>query len=294
MSGPLSSEAEAAGTHNAHPAYLAACEGRLGDQLRRLAPLGAGLHFALAGVGYASGASRPAAGLLLIGAAFALLYPITQSAWVRAHPHVPLLGIAALAAVGAANLAAAGRVEQAPGWSILLVCWGVAATQLSVSTRALVVGISVQIAVFAATALGLRSDIRPPAPHLWYAIMLCGAVLAVVGSRERHRADAALFGEEAHLRRRRRELRQREREIAAHERDLEGTVARQVDELVAGAEIMERLGTQLGEGVRHRSRRLAEEVDRISALPAESAPPHADEVRDSPGLGGPPRDGRDR
>lgn len=239
--------------------YRAHCQRRLVEQYASAVPLGLGFNLVLAGLCAAAGDPHAAGTLTGVAAAFALTYPLVRRAWFRQHPYVVIMGIAALCAVGAAALTSASSTYQTSGWGILLVCWGMGATHLSLPPPVVAVGIAMQLVIFEVV---LHLTRVPPlaSPGLVYGLQLCGGLLALEGSRRLHGRDRVLFEEESELRRREAALRFREAELSARGRQREEQARRLVEEHLRGAKTIEALEALLSERVRLRSRRIAEVV----------------------------------
>ncbi|MBL9024887.1 MAG: hypothetical protein JNL21_22005 [Myxococcales bacterium] len=244
------------------------CRSRLVDEYAPAVPLGAAFNVILAFFCFRADDPRAASILLAIGAAFALSYPLSRTAALRARPELGILIIGVLCAVGSATLTGVGNGFEATGWAILLVCWGLGATQLSLSVPVLAGGIGMQVAVFCGV-LAARGALERTNGLIIGAVMASGAALAIFGARERHRREQKLFVEEELLLEREAELRREERALSARRAELELVARQQVQELLAGARTVGALESLLGERVSNRSRRLAAGVDQ-----AWSMPPH--------------------
>jgi hypothetical protein len=246
--------------------YRTAARSRIVQEYLPAVPLGAAFNFVVAALALAAGDSHAAGILLAIGALFCLSYPIAASAPVRRRGDALVLCMGAACAFGAATTCSVGPSFEHAGWAILIVCWGMGATQLSLSVWALGVGIAVQIVVFLAVreAKGLAP---PPAPWVVAAIMVSAALLALQGCRSMQRRDETLFEEEASLRRREAELRDWEARVRARRDDLARQAEAQVHELVHRAHSIQALEALLSERVGARSRQIAEHVERVSSLP---------------------------
>ncbi len=247
------------------PGYAEVCRARLVDEYAPAIPIGVAFNVVLAWICYVAGDSRAAGTLTVIAGCFALTHPLTRSAWARRHPHVPIMGIAALCAVGAATLTLVGPLFHAAGWGILMVCWGMGATQLSLTTPSVGAGIAMQLVIFLAVR-HLRGAPHGVGDSLIYGLVVCGAFLALHGSRKLHERSRGLFDEEAALRRTESDLRQREAELSARGTETEAVARKQVDELLATTQTLEALEELLSDRVRHRSRQMADEVTRESLV----------------------------
>ena len=257
--------------------YDAHRKGRLLEEYAPAVPLGATFNLALAAFSLHAGDPRAASVLLAIGAAFAASYPLARTQGIQRHPELAVLVIGMLCAIGAATLSVVGPGFAAAGWSILVVCWGLGATQLSLKVPVLAAGIGLQLAVFLVIT-GSRGALDGTTSLFGVALVVCAAALAVFGARERHRRQKTLFTQERLLRDREEALRREEKTLSARRAQLERLARRQVEDLLAGARTVGALESLLAERVRGRSRHLAARVDQaFSVAPAARHGPTGEE-----------------